>query len=131
MSGASATPRRREPWREVIVAVLVLVAGIGFGVYAFVRNQEDDGVSAIAVARHHNVKGYRLEETVQRDNPGAALDWFVIPSDRNGMVRVSVKAVRESGTTEYRFDVDIPTGRVHAANPHARELLEEGSDRRE
>ncbi len=121
---------KREPWREVLLAVTVLIGGIVFGVYAYSRNQEDDGVTAIAVARHFNVKGYRLEEVVQRDNPGAALDWHSLAGDGT-MVRVAVKAVRESGTTEYRFDVDIPTGRVHAANPHARELLDEGPDQRE
>ncbi len=122
--------RKREPWREVLLVVAVLIGGIVFGIYAYTRNQEDDGVTAIAVARHFNVRGYRLEEMVQRDNPGATLDWQSIPGDGT-MVRVAVKAVRDSATTEYRFDVDIPTGRVHAANPHARELLDEGPDPRE
>ncbi|MEZ0314411.1 MAG: hypothetical protein ACAI38_21800 [Myxococcota bacterium] len=121
---------KREPWREVLLVVAVLIAGIVFGMYAYTRNREDDGVTAIAVARHVNVRGYRLEEMVQRDNPGATLDWQTVAGD-NAMVRVAVKAVRENGTTEYRFDVDIPTGRVHAANPHARELLDQGPDPRE
>jgi hypothetical protein len=125
------TPKRRDPWREVVVVVLVLIAGIVFGVYAFLRNQDDDGAAAIAVAQHHNVKGFRLEEVVLRDNPGATLEWFVVPGDQREMVRVAVKAVRENGTTEYRFDVDVKGGRVHAANPHARDLLEEGLDHRE
>jgi hypothetical protein len=121
---------KREPWREVLLVVALLIAGIVFGIYAYSRHQEDDGVTAIAVARHYKVEGYRLEEVVRRDNPGATLDWQSLPGD-GAMVRVAVKAVRENGTTEYRFDVDIPTGRVHAANPHARELLEHGPDPRE
>ncbi len=123
--------RKREPWREVILVTVLLIVGIIFGVYAFTRNQDDAGATAIAVARQFNVRGFRLEELVKRDNPGASFDWISLAQEPGEMVRVAVKAVRESGTTEYRFDVDIPGGRVHAANPHARELLEEGSDRRE
>ncbi len=110
---------------------VLLIVGIIFGVYAFTRNQDDAGATAIAVARQFNVRGFRLEELVKRDNPGASFDWISLAQEPGEMVRVAVKAIRESGTTEYRFDVDIPGGRVHAANPHARELLEEGSDRRE
>jgi hypothetical protein len=122
----------REPIRAVAVVVVVMVAGIALGFYAMLRHREDNGESAIVVAREFNLRGYRLEERVRQENPGATLEWSVVwtvvEGKDSGMVRVAVKAVRDQAAVEYRFDVDRAGGHVHPANPHARELFEQAPE---
>ena len=115
--------RRRTPIIEVFAAIALIVAGmIAYVVYSR-QHRAVDTAAAVRIAKEHNERGVTLEQLIDHDNPGAPITWSVVVASASGLVRVSALATRTNGVSDYRFDVDPETGRVHAANPLAIALV--------
>ena len=102
----------------------LVVAGILAYVYYSRQSEDVDTAAAVVIAREHVERGQTLAKLIDHDNPGAPITWSVITTSDSGLVRIGARATRTNGESEYRFDVDPETKRVHAANPLAIELIE-------
>ena len=116
--------RRRTPIIEVFAAIALIVGSMIAYVFYSRQERDIDTAAALAIARDHVERGQTLDRLIDHDNPGAPITWAAVGTSESGLVRISALATRTNGQSEYRFDVDPESGRVHAANPLAIELIE-------
>lgn len=120
-------PERSDPTTGVVFFLGVVLMGLMayFGLRAL--NETDRDQAAVRTARLYRLtaESATLAEAVVADAAvdSRAVHWSPGPA-RGPMRGVKARAHKGEQIYEYRFDVDLETGRVHPSNPRAERVFD-------